>query len=249
MKALEGKVAVITGGSSGIGLATAKLFQQAGAKVAISGRNQQALDEAVKELGPGALAIRSDVSKLTDLDTLFDVVNKKLGPIDVLFANAGIAKFAPVSDVSEDVYDETFDINVKGVFFTVQKAIPFLNDNASIILNTSSVNQAGVPTTSVYAASKAAVRSLARSISAELAARGIRVNVVSPGPISTPIYRKLGLSKEAVDAFATSIVAQVPLKRFGKPEEVAQTALFLASNASSYITGVELNVDGGLGQV
>ncbi len=249
MKALEGKVAVITGGSSGIGLATAKLFQQAGAKVAISGRNQQALDEAVKELGPGALAIRSDVSRLTDLDTLFDVVNKKLGPIDVLFANAGIAKFAPVSDVSEDAYDETFDINVKGVFFTVQKAIPFLNDNASIILNTSFVNQAGVPTTSVYAASKAAVRSLARSISSELAARGIRVNVVSPGPISTPIYGKLGLPKEAVEAFATSIVAQVPLKRFGKPEEVAQTALFLASNASSYITGVELNVDGGLGQV
>jgi NAD(P)-dependent dehydrogenase (short-subunit alcohol dehydrogenase family) len=249
MKALEGKVAVITGGSSGIGLATAKLFQQAGAKVAISGRNQQALDEAVKELGRGALAIRSDVSKLTDLDTLFDVVNKKLGPIDVLFANAGIAKFALVSDVSEHAYDETFDINVKGVFFTVQKAIPFLNDNASIILNTSFVNQAGVPTTSVYAASKAAVRSLARSISSELAARGIRVNVVSPGPISTPIYGKLGLPKEAVDEFATSIVAQVPLKRFGKPEEVAQTALFLASNASSYITGVELNVDGGLGQV
>lgn len=249
MKALEGKVAVITGGSSGIGLATAKLFQQAGARVAISGRNRQALDEAVKELGPGAVAIRSDVAKLNDLDTLFDVINKKLGRIDVLFANAGIAKFALVSDVSEDAYDETFDINVKGVFFTVQKAIPFLNDNASIILNTSFVNQVGVPTTSVYAASKGAVRSLARSISSELAARGIRVNVISPGPISTPIYGKLGLPKEAVDAFATSIVAQVPLRRFGKPEEVAQTALFLASSASSYITGVELNVDGGLGQV
>ena len=249
MKALEGKIAVITGGSSGIGLASAKLFQLAGAKVAISGRNQQALDEAVKELGPGALAIRSDVSKLTDLDTLFDMVNKNLGPIDVLFANAGIAKFAPVSDVSEDAYDETFDINVKGVFFTVQKAIPFLNDNASVILNTSFVNQAGVPTTSVYAASKAAVRSLARSISSELASRGIRVNVVSPGPISTPIYGKLGLPREVVEAFAANIVSQVPLKRFGKPEEVAQTALFLASSASSYVTGVELNVDGGLGQV
>ena len=249
MKALEGKVAVITGGSSGIGLATAKLFQQAGAKVAISGRNQQSLEQAAKELGPGTVAVRSDVSKLDDLDKLFAAVSEKLGRIDVLFANAGIAKFAPVSDVSEDVYDETFDINVKGVFFTVQKAIRFLNDNASIILNTSFVNQAGVPTTSIYAASKAAVRSLARSISSELAGRGIRVNVVSPGPISTPIYTKLGLPKEAVDAFAANIVSQVPLKRFGKPEEVAQTALFLASSASSYITGVELNVDGGLGQV
>ena len=249
MKALEGKVAVITGGSSGIGLATAKLFQHAGAKVAISGRSQQSLEQAVQELGPGTVAVRSDVSKLGDLDRLFAVVTEKLGRIDVLFANAGIAKFAPVTDVSEDVYDETFDINVKGVFFTVQKAIPFLNDNASVILNTSFVNQAGVPTTSVYAASKAAVRSLARSISSELAGRGIRVNVVSPGPISTPIYTKLGLPKEAVDAFAANIVSQVPLRRFGKPEEVAQTALFLASSASSYITGVELNVDGGLGQV
>jgi NAD(P)-dependent dehydrogenase (short-subunit alcohol dehydrogenase family) len=249
MKTLEGKIAVITGGNSGIGLATAKLFHQAGAKVAISGRNQSSLDAAAKEIGPGVVTVRSDVSKLRDLDTLFDVVAKKLGRIDVLFANAGIARFAPVSDVSEDAYDETFDINVKGVFFTVQKAIPFLNDNASVILNTSFVNQAGVPTTSVYAASKAAVRSLARSISAELASRGIRVNVVSPGPIATPIYGKLGLPKEAVDAFAASIVSQVPLKRFGTPEEVAQTALFLASTASSYITGVELGVDGGLGQV
>jgi NAD(P)-dependent dehydrogenase (short-subunit alcohol dehydrogenase family) len=249
MKTLEGKVAVITGGSSGIGLATAKLFQEVGARVAITGRNQQSLDAAVKELGAGVLALRSDVSKLSDLDTLFEVVVKKLGRIDVLFANAGIAKFAPVSDVSEGAYDETFDINVKGVFFTVQKAIPYLNDNASVVLNTSFVNQAGIPTTSVYAASKAAVRSLARSISSELATRGIRVNVVSPGPISTPIYGKLGLPKEALDAFAANIVSQVPLKRFGRPEEVAQTALFLASSASSYVTGIELNVDGGLGQV
>ncbi|HET7215329.1 MAG TPA: SDR family oxidoreductase [Terriglobia bacterium] len=249
MKTLEGKVAVITGGSSGIGLATAKLFQEEGARVVISGRNQKSLDAAVKELGSSILVVRSDVSKLADLDTLFEVVAKKLGRIDVLFANAGIAKFAPVSDVSEEAYEETFDINVKGVFFTIQKAIPFLNNNASIILNTSFVNQAGIPTTSVYAASKAAVRSLARSISSELATRGIRVNVVSPGPISTPLYGKLGLPTEAVEAFAANIVSQVPLKRFGRPEEVAQTALFLASNASSYVTGVELNVDGGIGQV
>jgi len=240
---------VITGGSSGIGLATAKLFQQAGAKIAISGRNQKSLDDAVRELAAGVVAVRSDVSKLSDLDALFDLVVKKLGRIDVLFANAGIARFAPLTDVSEDLYDETFDINVKGVFFTIQKAIPQMNDNGSIILNTSFVNQAGVPTTSVYAASKAAVRSLARGVASELAARGIRVNVVSPGPISTPLYGKLGLPKETVEAFAANIVSQVPLKRFGKPEEVAQSALFLASNASSYVTGVELNVDGGLGQV
>jgi NAD(P)-dependent dehydrogenase (short-subunit alcohol dehydrogenase family) len=249
MKTLEGKVAVVTGGSSGIGLATAKLFQQAGAKVAISGRNQESLDDAVKKLGSPVVAVRSDVSKLKDLDILFDVVTKKLGRIDVLFANAGIAKFASVSEVPEDEYDAIFDINVKGVFFTVQKAILYLNDNASIILNTSFVDQAGVPTTSVYAASKAAVRSLARTTASELAARGIRVNVVSPGPIATPLYEKLGLPKEAVDAFAENIVSQVPLKRFGKPEEVAQAALFLASSASSYVTGVELNVDGGIGQV
>lgn len=249
MKTLERKVAVITGGSSGIGLATAKLFHQEGAKVAISGRNQESLDAAIRELGSDVVAVRSDVSKLSDLDVLFETVARKLGRIDVLFANAGIAKFAPITDVSEDVYDETFNINVKGVFFTIQKAIPFLNDNASVILNTSFVNQAGVPTTSVYAASKAAVRSLARSISSEVADRGIRVNVVSPGPIATPIYGKLGLPKEVVEAFAANIVSQVPLKRFGQPDEVAQTALFLASSASSYVTGVELNVDGGLAQV
>ncbi len=249
MNTLEGKVAVITGGSSGIGLATARLFQQSGANVAISGRSQESLDEAVKELGAGVLAVRSDVSKLKDLDALFDTVRKKLGPIDVLFANAGVARFAPVTAVSEELYDEIFDINVKGVFFTIQKAIPFLNDNAAIILNTSVVSQSGLPNTSAYAASKAAVRSFARSIASELAEKGIRINVISPGPITTPIFGKMGLPKEAVDAFAASILPQIPLKRFGKPEEVAQTALFLASSASSYITGVELNVDGGLGQV
>ena len=249
MKTLEGKVAVITGGSSGIGLATAKLFQQAGARVAISGRNQQALDAAAKELGNGLLAVRADASKLQDAQALFAAVAAKLGRIDVLFANAGIAKFAPVQEVTEAFYDEIFGINVKGVFFTLQQALPFLNDKASIILNTSVVNQTGMPTTSVYAASKAAVRSLARTLASELAARGIRVNVVSPGPIETPIFGKMGLPKEAVDAFAANVVAQIPLRRFGRPEEVAQTALFLASDAASYITGVEVNVDGGLGQV
>jgi NAD(P)-dependent dehydrogenase (short-subunit alcohol dehydrogenase family) len=166
-----------------------------------------------------------------------------------VFANAGIAKFAPATDISEAFYDETFGINTKGVFFTVQKIIAHLNDGASIILNTSIADEAGLPATSVYAASKAAVRSLARTFAAELAPRGIRVNAVSPGPIATPLYGKLGLPKEAVDAFAANIVSQVPLKRFGTAEEVAQAVLFLASSASSYVNGVELNVDGGLGQV
>lgn len=249
MNDLQGKTAVITGGSSGIGLATAKLFQQAGAKVAISGRNEKSLDEAAKELGPGVITVRSDVSRLADLDALFKAVTKRFGQIDILFANAGIAKFAPVTDTSENLYDQIFDINVKGVFFTIQKAIPYLNDGASVVLNTSVANQSGLPNTSAYAASKAAVRSFARSIAAELASRAIRVNVVSPGPISTPLYEKLGLPEEAVKALAADIVSQVPLKRFGTPEEVANAALFLASSASSYITGVELNVDGGLGQV
>jgi NAD(P)-dependent dehydrogenase (short-subunit alcohol dehydrogenase family) len=249
MKRLEGKIAVVTGGSSGIGLATAKRFQEEGARVAISGRDPQALDAAVKLIGGGVLAVRSDVSKLNDLDKLFETVVKKLGRIDVLFVNAGVAKFAPVAETTEHLYDETFNINVKGAFFTIQKAISHLNDNASVILNASFVNQAGLPTTSVYAASKAALRSFARSASAELVGRGIRVNVVSPGPISTPIYDKLGLPKEMLEAFAASIVAQVPMKRFGAPEEVASAVLFLASKDSSYITGVEVNVDGGIGQV
>jgi len=239
MNRLEGKTAVVTGGSSGIGLATAKLFQEEGARVAISGRDPQTLDAAVKLLGDGVLAVRSDVSKLDDLDRLFETVVNKLGRIDVLFVNAGIAKFAPVTETTEGLFDETFNINVKGAFFTIQKAISHLNDNASIILNTSFVNQAGLPTTSVYAASKAALRSFARTLSAELVSRGIRVNVVSPGPISTPIYGKLGLSKEALEGFAANIGAQVPMKRFGAPEEVANAVLFLASKDSSYITGLK----------
>jgi NAD(P)-dependent dehydrogenase (short-subunit alcohol dehydrogenase family) len=167
----------------------------------------------------------------------------------VLFANAGVAKFAPISDSPESLFDEMFDINVKGVFLTIQRALPHLNDGASIILNTTFLNAAGNPGTSVYAASKAAVRSLARTAAAELVGRGIRVNAVSPGPIATPIYGRLGLPEEAVDAMASSILATVPMKRFGQPEEIAKTVLFLASPDASYITGVEVNVDGGVGQV
>lgn len=246
MKRFEGKTVLVTGGNSGIGLATAKLFHEEGAKVAISGRDQKTLDEAVRTIGAGTLAIKADVSKLADTDKLFAQVVAKFGKIDALFANAGIAKFAPAADSNEQFFDETFDINVKGVFFTLQKAIPHLNDNAGIVLNSSVVNTQGTPTTSVYAASKAAVRSLARTFAAELVDRGIRVNVVSPGPISTPIFGRLGLPQEAVDEFAKHITSLVPMKRFGTADEVGKAVVFLASSDASYITGVDLYVDGGM---
>jgi len=248
-KRFEGKTVVITGGNSGIGLATAKLFHAEGAKVAISGRDQKTLDEAAKTIGGDTLAVKADVSKLADIDKFFAQIGAKFGKIDALFANAGIAKFAPVGDSSEQMFDETFDINVKGLYFTVQKAIPLLNDNAAIVLNSSVVNTKGGAATSVYAASKAAVRSLARTFAGELVDRGIRVNVVSPGPISTPIFGRTGLPQAAVDEFATHIKSQVPMKRFGTPEEIGHAVLFLASSDASYITGVDLYVDGGLTQI
>jgi NAD(P)-dependent dehydrogenase (short-subunit alcohol dehydrogenase family) len=249
MKRFEGKTVVITGGNSGIGLASAKMFRQEGAKVAISGRDQKTLDEAVKTIGGDTLAVKADVAKMADIDKLFAQVAAKFGKIDALFANAGIAKFAPVGDSSEQMFDETFDINVKGLYFTVQKALPHLNDNAGIVLNSSVVNAKGNPATSVYSASKAAVRSLARTFAAELVGRGIRVNVVSPGPIETPILERGGMSQAAQDQFAENIKARVPMKRFGTPEEVGHAVLFLASSEASYITGVDLKVDGGTGQV
>src|SRR6202049_3394969 len=249
MKRLEGKVAVVTGGNSGIGLATAKRLQDEGARVAISGRNQQTLDEAVNTIGNGVLAVQADVSKLSDVDKLYAQVSKKLGKIDVLFVNAGIAKFAPFAETSESTYDEQFDINIKGAYFTIQKALPFLNDGASIILNTSVVSSKGTAGASAYSATKAALRSLARTAAAELVGRGIRVNAVAPGPIVTPIFGKTGLPKEAIEEFAKETISKIPMKRFGQPEEVAGTVAFLASQDASYITGVEINVDGGLGQI
>jgi NAD(P)-dependent dehydrogenase (short-subunit alcohol dehydrogenase family) len=249
MRRLEGKVAVVTGGNSGIGLASAKRFLDEGARVAIAGRSQKTLDEAQKYLGNGTLAVQTDVAKLADLDKLYAAVSKKLGKIDVLFVNAGVANFAPLADTTEQVYDTNFDINAKGAFFTIQKAIPFLNDGASIILNTSVAGQKGFGTAGSYAATKAALRSFARTAASELVGRNIRVNTVAPGPIETPIFGRLGLDKAAIDEMAKGFVSLVPMKRLGQPEEVAGAVAFLASSDSSYITGVEINVDGGMGQV
>ena len=249
MKRLEGKVAVVTGGNSGIGLATAKRLQEEGAKVAISGRSKETLDEAVRTIGNGILAVQADVSKLADIDKMYTEVSRKLGKIDVLFVNAGVAKFAPLAETSESTYDENFDINVKGAYFTIQKALPLLNDGASIILNTSVVDSKGSAGASAYAATKAAMRSLARTAAAELLDRNIRVNTVAPGPIETPIFGRTGLPQEAIDEFARDVVNRIPMKRFGKPEEVAGAVVFLASQDASYITGVEINVDGGYGQL
>jgi NAD(P)-dependent dehydrogenase (short-subunit alcohol dehydrogenase family) len=236
MKRLEGKVA-------------AKRLQEEGAKIAIFGRSRKTLDEAMKTIGNGVVAVQGDVAELTDVDKLYAEVSQKLGTIDVLFVNAGVAKFAPFAETSESTYDENFDINLKGAYFTIQKALPLLNDGASIILNTSVAGQKGTAGTSAYSATKAALRSLARTTAAELAGRGIRVNTVAPGPIVTPIIGRTGLPKEAIDEFSKEIMAQVPMKRFGQPEGVAGAVAFLASQDASYITGVELTVDGGLGQI
>jgi NAD(P)-dependent dehydrogenase (short-subunit alcohol dehydrogenase family) len=248
-KRFEGKTVVITGGNSGIGLATAKLFHDEGAKVAISGRDQKTLDEAVKFIGNGTLAVKADVSKLADIDKFYAQVTAKFGKIDVIFANAGVGKFLPASESTEQLYDETFDINVKGLYFTLQKAIPLLNDKAGIVLNSSVASTKGMAGSTVYSATKAAVRSLARTFAAELVDRGIRVNVVSPGPIVTPILGRTGLPQAQIDEFTKYLTSSNPMKRFGTPEEVGYAVLFLASSEASYITGVDLNVDGGFGQI
>jgi len=249
MASLHNKVALVTGGTSGIGLATARRFVADGARVIVTGRKQEALDNAVAELGESATGIRGDVADLEELDQLFAQIKTHFGRIDVLFANAGIAPFVPLEAVTEEHFDDLFNINVRGLFFTIQKALPLLADEASIILNASVVAQSGLPNTSIYSATKAAVRSLGRTLASELSPRGIRVNVVSPGLIETPLVGKLGLSPEEFSAFGEKVVGQTPLGRLGKPEEIAATVAFLASDDASYFTGADLVADGGRVQV
>lgn len=249
MSKLTNKLAVVTGGSSGIGLATARRFLAEGAEVVITGRNREALDGAASDLGDLAYAIQGDVSNLRDLDSLFGQIRERFGRVDVLFANAGIAPLAPFDSVTEEQFDRLFNVNVRGLFFTVQKALPLLSEGASVILNASVVARSGLPNTSVYSATKAAARSLGRTLAAELASRGIRVNVVSPGFIESPFWGKVGLRQGDIDAFGAQVVQQTPLGRPGMPEEIAATAAFLASDDSSFFTGADLVADGGLKQV
>ena len=246
---LNGKVAVITGGNSGIGLATAKLFQDEGATVVITGRRKEAVDAAVKEIGGNSIGFTSDTANLNAIRELYRSVNERVGKIDVLFLNAGTAKFGPMDSVDEATFDDMINVNLKAVFFNVQHALPVLNDHASVILNTTVANQKGFPGTSVYSATKAAVRSLARTLSAELVDRGIRVNALSPGPIDTPLFGKLGVPEEGIPDTKEGFRNAVPMKRFGSADEIAKPALFLASDDSSFVLGVELTVDGGIAQL
>jgi NAD(P)-dependent dehydrogenase (short-subunit alcohol dehydrogenase family) len=244
-----GKVAVVTGGSTGIGLATAKRFVDEGmAQVFITGRRKDALDRAVQEIGRNVTAVQGDVASLSDIDRLYEAVQKKYGKIDVIFANAGIAQVAPFGTVDEKFYDLHFDANVKGLFFTVQKGLPLLNDGGAIILTGSIADVKGFPSISVYSATKAAVRSFARTWTNELRERRIRVNTISPGHIDTPIF-ETWQQGDALIEMKEELAKNVPLGRMGDPDEIAKAVSFLASDDASYITGIELYVDGGVAQI
>ncbi|HEX8393489.1 MAG TPA: SDR family oxidoreductase [Longimicrobium sp.] len=249
---LAGKVAVVTGGNSGIGLAAAEEFARQGAAVVITGRDQATLHDAsarLRTLGADVLAETVDVTSRADLERLADRVRERFGRVDALFVNAGVAQFAPVDQASEEHFDWIFDINVRGAYFTVQKLLPLIPDGGAIVFNGSINALIGMPGSSVYAASKAAVRSLARTFSADLVERRIRVNVVSPGPVTTPLYGRLGLPPEALEAAAANIQGQVPMKRFGEPDEIAKAVLFLVTPDSSFVLGAELVADGGMTQL
>jgi NAD(P)-dependent dehydrogenase (short-subunit alcohol dehydrogenase family) len=247
---LAGKIALVTGGSSGLGLATAKRFVAEGAKVVVTGRRAAELDAAVAELGGDALAVRGDVSVPSDLDRLYDAVRRTHGRLDVLFANAGGGAFVPLGEVTEAHFDKYFGINVKGTLFTVQKALPLMVAGGSVVLNGSMASVKGVPGFTVYAATKAALRSFARTWAAELRGRNIRVNVVCPGTVVTPAYRtELGMTDMQIESFAAQAAATAPLGRTGTADEIANAVVFLASDDSSYVTGAELFVDGGAAQV
>jgi NAD(P)-dependent dehydrogenase (short-subunit alcohol dehydrogenase family) len=249
MKKLEGKIAVITGGSSGIGLATAQRFVDEGAHVVITGRREKELKEAAALIKKNVTTVVGDVSRLEDLDRLYAVVKEKYGHIDILFANAGAGTIAPLAVATEAHFDQTFDVNVKGMFFTVQKALPLFKDGGSIILTSSVSNVLGLPAFTAYAASKAAVRNFARGWALELKDLKIRVNCVSPGAIDTPaLATTAGLTAEQAEQAAAQFVAQIPMGRRGMPEEIAAAVAFLASDESSYITGIDLPVDGGMAQ-
>jgi NAD(P)-dependent dehydrogenase (short-subunit alcohol dehydrogenase family) len=249
MKKLEGKVALVTGGSSGIGLATAKRFVAEGAYVFITGRRQTELDAAVKEIGKNVRGVQSDVSKLADLDRLFATIEQEQGHLDVIFANAGGGELAPLGAITEEHFDKMFNTNVKGLLFTVQKALPLLPPGASIILNASQSTTIAFPALSVYSATKAAVRSFARNWILDLKERQIRVNVISPGAVPTPAYNLLGLSDEQVQEFIARCVSATPLGRVGTPDEIAKAVVFLACDDSSFVNGIELFVDGGMAQI
>lgn len=248
-KKLDGKIALVTGGATGIGLATAKRFVSEGATVVITGRRKEKLDEAVKEIGQNVTAIQADASSLTDLDRLYAQIKQQYGRLDVLFANAGGGELATIDQVTEEHFDKTFGTNVKGLFFTVQKALPLMPEGGTIVLNASIVSVKGMPAFGVYSATKAAVRSFARTWTNELKDRKIRVNVVSPGPIDTPGVDGLAKDEEHAKQLKAGLASQVPLGRMGEADEIAKAVVFLASDDSSFVAGVELFVDGGMIQV